>query len=88
MKKNRVAFAVQHGSPVVPDLHAGFGVHPRAEIGRLRKMCEQGVVQRLILGGENFGQYLLTEVSESWLHGGPAGEPLVAEASLTFKEYQ
>lgn len=68
--------------------HITFGLNPRAEIRRLRMLCAQGVAQRLILGGENFGRYLLTEVSESWLRSGPKGEPLVAEASLTFKEYQ
>ncbi|MCL2458952.1 MAG: phage tail protein, partial [Desulfobulbus sp.] len=67
--------------------HAGFGVNPQAEIRRLRELCEQGAVGRLIMGGENFGPHLLIEVSESWLRGGPAGNPLVAEASLTFKEY-
>ena len=68
--------------------HVGFGANPRTEIGRLRQMCEAGAVGRLILGGENFGPHLLTEVSENWLHSGPKGAPMVAEASLTFKEYQ
>ncbi|MDR0476564.1 MAG: phage tail protein [Desulfobulbaceae bacterium] len=66
----------------------GFGVNPRKEIGRLRQLCEAGTVGRLILGGENFGQHLLIEVSESWLRSGPNGAPMVAEAHLVFKEYQ
>ena len=67
--------------------HRGFGANPRTEIRRLRELCTQGVAQLLILGGENFGRHLLTEVAEKWLHSGPSGAPLVAEASLTFKEY-
>jgi hypothetical protein len=65
-----------------------FGVKPSTEIRRLRELCEAGVAHRLILGGENFGKYLLTEMQENWLRGGPAGEPIVAEASLVLKEYQ
>jgi len=67
--------------------HRAFGVNPRAELQRLRVLCEAGAAQRLILGGENFGKHMLTEVSESWLRSGPDGAPLVAEASLTLKEY-
>ena len=67
--------------------HAGFGVNPRAAIRRLRELCEAGAAQRLILGGENFGRYLLTEVAETWLRSGPDGAPLAAEAALTLKEY-
>jgi len=64
-----------------------FGVRPRTEIRRLREVCEAGVAHRLIMGGENFGKYLLTEMQEHWLRGGPGGEPIVAEAALTLKEY-
>jgi phage protein U len=64
-----------------------FGLSPQTEIRRLREMCQQGAAQRLILGGENFGRYLLTQLEEKWLRGGPAGAPLVAEAALTLKEY-
>jgi len=65
-----------------------FGVNPRTEIRRLRDLCTRGVVERLILGGENFGKYLLTGVDENWLHSAPNGAPMSAEASLTIKEYQ
>jgi hypothetical protein len=68
--------------------HQSFGVNPRTEIGKLRTLCTRGEAKNLILGGENFGKYLLTEVSEKWLHSGPGGSPIVAEAALTFKEYQ
>ena len=67
--------------------HRGFGVNPRTEIRRLRELCEAGAAQYLILGGENFGRCVVTEVTENWRHAGPSGAPLVAEASLTFKEY-
>jgi phage protein U len=65
-----------------------FGVNPRDEIRTLRELCEKGAAQRLILGGENFGKYVLTEVAETWNRCGPDGAPMTAEASLTFKEYQ
>ena len=65
-----------------------FGVDPVAEIRALRMLCLNGAVQRLVLGGENFGRYLLTEVSESWLRSGPNGAPIAAEVSLTLKEYR
>jgi phage protein U len=67
--------------------HRGFGADPRTEIRKLRALCTVGAAHLLILGGENFGRHLLTEVSEKWLHSGPGGEPIVAEAALTFKEY-
>jgi hypothetical protein len=67
--------------------HRAFGVNPRTEIRKLRELCTLGAAQLLILGGENFGRYLLTEVSEKWLHSGPGGGPIVAEAALTVKEY-
>ena len=68
--------------------HRGFGVDPRAEIRKLRELCEAGAALLLILGGENFGRFLLSEISESWKRSGPGGAPLVAEASLNFKEYR
>lgn len=68
-------------------LHAGHGVNPREEINRLRFMCVEGRAQRLILGGSNLGPYLLLDVTENWLRGGPGGVILVASASVTLKEY-
>jgi phage protein U len=67
--------------------HRGFGLNPRTEIKKLRELCTLGAAQRLILGGENFGKYLLLDVSESWKQSGPGGAPLTAEAALTLKEY-
>jgi phage protein U len=67
--------------------HRGFGVDPRAEIRKLGDLSQQGAVRNLILGGENLGKFLLTEMSEKWLHSGPGGAPVVAEAALSFKEY-
>jgi phage protein U len=68
--------------------HRGFGADPRAEIKKLRELCTAGATRLLILGGENMGKFLLEEMQESWMHSGPNGAPLVAEASLTLKEYQ
>lgn len=67
--------------------HRAFGLDPRAEIRKLRELCAAGVVQHLILGGENFGKCLLVNVTEDWGRSGPSGSPLTARASLTFKEY-
>ncbi len=67
--------------------HMAFGVNPRTEIAKLRNLCTQGAAKNLILGGENFGKYLLIEVSERWMRSGPGGSPIVAEASLSLKEY-
>lgn len=68
--------------------HRAFGLHPRTEIRKLRELCAAGVVQHLILGGENFGKCLLVNVTEDWGKSGPDGSPLTAKASLTFKEYR
>ena len=68
--------------------HCAFGVDPRVEIRKLRDLCLTGAVRHLILGGELFGRYILTEVSEKWKQSGPGGAPLTAEAGLTLKEYR
>lgn len=67
--------------------HRGFGLNPRTEIRKLRELCSAGVTQHLILGGENFGKYMLLDVTEDWGKSGPNGSPLTARASLTLKEY-
>jgi len=68
-------------------LHAGYGVNPREEIKRLRLLCAEGRAQRLILGGSNFGSYLLLSVTENWLRTGPGGVVLVASAYVALREY-
>lgn len=68
-------------------LHAGHGVNPLEEIKRLRTLCTEGRVQRLILGGSNLGHYLLLDITENWLRNGPGGVVLVASAALNLKEY-
>lgn len=67
--------------------HRAFGLNPRTEIRKLRELCSAGVVQHLVLGGENFGKHLLVNVTEDWGKSGPSGSPITAKASLTFKEY-
>lgn len=68
-------------------LNANFGVSPLMELQRLEEMCSEGRPARLILGGRNLGQNLLTEVSEEWRKSLANGRVIIAAASVTFKEY-
>jgi phage protein U len=69
-------------------LHAGHGVDPMTEIEKLRAMARQGEVQRLILGGRNYGRYLLVTVDEDWRRSLGDGRIIVASVKVSFKEYQ
>lgn len=68
---------------------ARFGVHPRKEVARLTKMCRDGVVASLIIGGLPFGtgKWYVEQVTQSWDIFDNAGRLLVAGAEVRLKEY-
>ena len=68
-------------------LMAGYGVSPVGEAEKLRTICENGEVHRLMIGGRNLGKFLLAEVADDWEHGLGDGQVTVAKVKVTFKEY-
>ncbi len=68
-------------------LMAGHGVNPMAEAEKLRGLCERGEAHRLMIGGRNLGQYLLTEVADDWEKTLGDGRVTVARVKVSFKEY-
>lgn len=68
-------------------LMAGHGVNPVAEAEKLRLICENGEVYRLMIGGRNLGKFLLTEVADDWDKGLGDGRITVAKVKVSFKEY-
>lgn len=60
---------------------------PLEELGRLRTMRDDGDYHRLMVGGKNFGKYVLEELSEVWNRTDGDGRPLVLVCSLKLREY-
>lgn len=68
-------------------LYSGFGVDPLTETGRLRDICNQGLVHNLVIGGGNLGRFLLTEVAEEWQRSRQGGRIILVKVKVKFKEY-
>lgn len=68
-------------------LYSGYGVDPLMETGRLRTICTQGQIHRLVIGGNNLGRFLLTEVAEEWQKSRGNGRVILAKVKTKFKEY-
>lgn len=68
-------------------LLAGYGINPMEEIEKLRDICRAGQVHRLIIGGRNFGNFILTAVADDWEKSLADGRPIVARVKVSFKEY-
>ncbi|MBI9112242.1 phage tail protein [Maridesulfovibrio ferrireducens] len=48
---------------------------------------ESGEPRNLILGGRNYGKFVVTNITEGHKHNGPDGKPLCIELELSLKEY-
>lgn len=63
-------------------------VNPIDELNRLKIICHEGKVVRLILGGINQGDVIIEKVSESWKHTAPKGQsPFIIDVNISLKEY-
>lgn len=67
-------------------LRASLGLDPLREADRIGSMCKDGTVQRLVLGGVNFGNYVVDSMGQTIRQIGPNGVSSV-DLSLTLKEY-
>lgn len=70
------------------NLSAWRGVSPLQLAERLRRFCQKGEVDNLILGGRNFGKYLIKSVSETYDTVNNHGEVVQASVDVSLKEYQ
>lgn len=69
-------------------LRRDMGVDPVWEADQLREKCRAGKVLRLIIAGENMGNYVLEKVSQTWRMLSPDGSGvLFVDVNLTLKEY-
>lgn len=68
-------------------LSATDGLNPRKEIERIALIVATGEVLPLIIGGEFLGVFAVMESSESRRVHASGGELMIAEVSLTLKEY-
>lgn len=68
-------------------LSAQDGVHPREELDRLAQMVRGGIVEALVIGTEFFGMFALLDTSEARIIHASGGELMLAEVTLSLKEY-
>lgn len=68
-------------------LSAWRGVSPLQMAQRLRQFCGDGEVDNLIIGGQNFGEYLIESVSETYNVVNNRGEVVQASVDVSLKEY-
>lgn len=70
-------------------LNAALGVNPKTELERLREICDTGEAALFVLAGEPVtkNRFILEKLSESIQYADGKGNILVAEASLSLKEY-
>lgn len=68
-------------------LDSSLGVSPQREIDNLEFMCENGIICVLILGNRVHGEFLITNISESFDHFYRDGALLKASISVKLKEY-
>ncbi|MBJ6362091.1 phage tail protein [Paenibacillus sp. GCM10012307] len=66
-----------------------YGVRPRRELNRLLTYCQSGRVEKLIIGGapEGSGKWYIESVNSTWTYMDNRGRLLVAEATVTLKEF-
>lgn len=69
-------------------LRADLGVDPIGEAEKLEDAMLDGEVLRLVLSGQNLGEFTIRKIDQSWRHmvRGQTG-PLIIEMSLELKEY-
>lgn len=67
---------------------SSFGTNPLEEMEKLKALCHDGKVVKLIIAGQNLGDVIVEKVSEAWKHTAPNGQgPFIIDASVSIKEY-
>ena len=66
---------------------ASLGLSPSDEIDAVRKVLASGEAKNLVVGGYNFGQFVLLSADEDWQKFDGKGRLLVAAVSLKLKEF-
>lgn len=64
-----------------------LGVNPRESMQIATEILTKGTVENLILGGKNYGTFVLTKAEESWSQSTQNGIPMSIKADFEFKEY-
>ena len=64
-----------------------LGVNPETELKMLREVCQKGLADYLIIGGENLGLYVLETIDEEVLHTNASGVTIAANVKISLKEY-
>ena len=62
------------------------GVVPLEELEKLRDARDNGKILPFTMAGKYLGDWLITDMSESWKHVDGRGRILVAEAQVSLKE--
>lgn len=70
-------------------LNASHGVKPRATLTALEEAVESGYTGILVIGGKQVGtgEWMITNLSESWDYLYDGGELVSAKANITLQEY-
>ncbi len=68
-------------------LNVFIGISPKDELKKLSNIIESGDEQKLILGGEIIGRFVLTQMSEEHRKIDNKGRLLIADATLKLLEY-
>ena len=76
------------GMSFTMQLSAWRGVSPLQLAEKLRQFCSKGEYDNLIVGGRNFGKYLIESVSETYNVINNRGEVVQASIDVSLKEYQ
>lgn len=66
-----------------------YGMRPRNELARLTRLCREGTVDRLIIGGMPMGtgKWYIESLGQTWEKIDNKGAVLVGRAEVTMKEY-
>ena len=68
-------------------LSAMVGVSPRQTANAIQEVVEKGVFEKLVLGGVNYGTFVITKMTETWSKTDPQGRELTIAAQLELEEY-
>ena len=69
-------------------LSASMGVDPADTMLTVQALILGGMVEKLILGGMNYGRHVLVKATEDWARSGPRGNPISIQAALEFRQYE
>ena len=68
-------------------LYKALGAEPKTEIAKLKQLCEDGIADFLIIGSEVISVFVIESVEVSGEVFNNAGDLILANVKLNFKEY-